>query len=833
VTDGPTWTILIPTLGQRAALFERLMAVLLPQLEPHEGRVRVVAWWNNGEPSLASIRQAMVQETTSDYVSFVDDDDLVPEYFVDEVMTALSSWPDYVGWQTHYTSNGVDHGLVDHSLRHGGWAERKNPYALLRDITHINPMRTEVAKRGDFRKGARLGKPEDRPWVDQIRRTGLLQTEVYVDKVMYEYLWRNDTSAWRKPSRIDRRPSVRPVVDSPYFSWHPSSAGTTAPIMTARTSSGLSTARGDSMADLLIIIPTRGRPQNMRRVIDAWKATNAFEVATVLFAIDNDDPERDAYLAEITDADLDLGVVITQADRLPMAPRTNAEAAQAADLFFALGSAGDDHVPETVGWAQRYLAELRDMRAGIVYGDDGFQGAKLCTEWAMTSNIVTALGGRLVPAPVDHLYADNSVLELGKGATCIKHLADVKIRHVHPVAGHGSWNEEGYARVNAKEKYAKDGAIFQQWRKKGLAGDASLVRSLGGRRVDQTRLRHRSGLGLTRGGNIQSRPSTRLDPNRRRKERPVMSLPRRIRDVRGLTSDDAMLALADMAIQVPAEHAIVELGVYQGKTALAMAWGAAQGAGAHVYGVDPWELAESASEHPVDPRYRKWPTFNSPGARRWAEWNVKALGYSSKVTLIQGFSAEVGKQWGGPPVGLLFVDGDHRYHAVLADVAAWEPHLVHGATVVIDDYESSHPEVIKAVNDLVEAGVLEPVQIFHGRMAVTRIGPWKGPLSAPEVTSTVELGTEVVELPEADSLLDQVVDQDAKQPAPEAEYEPDERLIVMPKEAEALGDTGLQGARIEELNLAQLKALAKARGIVLGARKDKKDLILDALRAGQ
>lgn len=891
VVDAPTWTILIPTLGQRATLFQRLMAVLLPQLEPYEGRVRVVAWWNNGEPALSAIRHQLVQDTTTDYVSFADDDDLVPEYFVAEVMAALDQWPDYVGWQTRYSSNGVDHGLVDHSLAHGGWREEKNPYRLLRDITHINPMRTDVAKMGDFRRGVRPGRPEDRPWVDQIRKTGLLQTEVYIDKIMYDYLWRRDTSAWQKPHRIDRRPAVRPTVDSSYFSWHPGSAGIEAPAMASRHTTSLRVNGGDLLqGGLLIIIPTRGRPQNMRRVIDAWKRTNAFEVASVLFAIDNDDPDRDAYLIEIADEDLALGVCVTQADRLPMALRTNAEAAVAAGLFFALGSAGDDHVPETPGWAQRYLAELRDLRAGIVYGDDGYQGVKLCTEWAMTSNIVTALGGRLVPAPVDHLYADNAVLELGKAAGCIRHLPDVKITHVHPAAGHAEAQDEGYLRVNAREKYAKDGATFKTWMKTQLPGDASLVRALGGHRVQRIiGTQHRSRLGLGKGGEIRSRPSTQLDPNRKQARRPKMSIPRRIREVRGLTSDDAMVALADMAAQVPAGRAIVELGVYLGKTALAMAWGASQGGGAHVYGVDPWELAETAFEHPVDPVYRKWPTFNSPGARSWAEWHVQALGYSSKISLVHGFSAEVGKQYGGPPVGLLFVDGDHRYDAVRADVAAWAPHLAEDAVIVFDDYESSHPDLIRAVDDMVEDQILCPVQVFHGRLAVTKIGPEfeirggytdededpnpggncaagvpcppfedvtldvtaTAPIghflvegrtaeehalegdcavcqSATQPTAITSEGVQVVDLPEP-SFVEHVLEAtDPSNPLSEDTVRA-ARLLVQKDELEGVA----AGTSIEELTLAQLKALAKHREIVLGARKDKKDLILDALRRGQ
>ena len=45
--------------------------------------------------------------------------------------------------------------------------------------------------------------------------------------------------------------------------------------------------------DLLVIIPTRGRPQAIPEIIQAWDDTGA--TADVLFAVDTDDPELAAY----------------------------------------------------------------------------------------------------------------------------------------------------------------------------------------------------------------------------------------------------------------------------------------------------------------------------------------------------------------------------------------------------------------------------------------------------------------------------------------------------------------------------------------------------------
>ena len=56
---GMTWTILIATLGQRRQMLARLLDVLMPQVDAHEG-VKVLAHFDNGETDLAVKRQALL-----------------------------------------------------------------------------------------------------------------------------------------------------------------------------------------------------------------------------------------------------------------------------------------------------------------------------------------------------------------------------------------------------------------------------------------------------------------------------------------------------------------------------------------------------------------------------------------------------------------------------------------------------------------------------------------------------------------------------------------------------------------------------------------------------
>src|SRR5690349_10714638 len=162
---GPTWGTPVPTIGRREELSGRLLDRLLPQLDAHDGRVRVIAWRNAGDPRLAVIRDTMVATAGAEYVSFVDDDDLVAPHFVDAIVEQLAKRPDHVGFKVSYCVNGAQREIVDHSLRHGRW-HRNADGMLVRDFTHLDPVRREHAGRGRFAQ-AKPWRPEDRAWVKQ------------------------------------------------------------------------------------------------------------------------------------------------------------------------------------------------------------------------------------------------------------------------------------------------------------------------------------------------------------------------------------------------------------------------------------------------------------------------------------------------------------------------------------------------------------------------------------------------------------------------------------------------------------------------------------------
>lgn len=216
------WTILVATVGQRRVEFRRLLDELLPQVEPYDGKVTVCALYNNGERPLGDVRQDLIEHATSRYVSFVDDDDRLPSYHVERVMSCLDGDVDYVGWRMQTYVDGQQLAPTFHSIQYTSWSSGRQGH--YRDISHLNPIRRTLALKGDFRRG---DPPEDVSWSDQLR--GQVKTECYLDDVMYFYHSSSSDTLWRLGDRNRlwrRRPKQNGqlVVEHPYFSYHPASS---------------------------------------------------------------------------------------------------------------------------------------------------------------------------------------------------------------------------------------------------------------------------------------------------------------------------------------------------------------------------------------------------------------------------------------------------------------------------------------------------------------------------------------------------------------------------------------------------------------------------------
>lgn len=172
------WTICIATNTHRRKELERLMKVLSPQVDKYKGQIEILVFFNNFEYSLGYLRQCLLQEARGEYICHIDDDDMVPEDYCDTIFPLLDG-TDYIGFRVDFYDKGQKMKPVYHSLKYEYWYEDEKGY--YRGITHLNPIRTELARQSFFPINFNVG--EDAEWA----RNAHAKTEHFIDRPMYYY----------------------------------------------------------------------------------------------------------------------------------------------------------------------------------------------------------------------------------------------------------------------------------------------------------------------------------------------------------------------------------------------------------------------------------------------------------------------------------------------------------------------------------------------------------------------------------------------------------------------------------------------------------------------
>ena len=118
----------------------------------------------------------------------------------------------------------------------------------------------------------------------------------------------------------------------------------------------------------------------------------------------------------------------------------------------------------------------------------------------------------------------------------------------------------------------------------------------------------------------------------------------------------------------------VELGTWLGASAIPVARAIRRWRGTLTC-VDTW----SGDIHEV--------RENSPWMLVACARNLSSSGVSANVRLVHATSLEAARCW-TQPIDYLYVDADHSYEAVKADLQAWGPYVKPGGVILGDDYEN-------------------------------------------------------------------------------------------------------------------------------------------------
>ena len=202
-----SWQILILSQASRQEMYDQLVDELQQQIDRrfikfqgYRREVEISTRDYDITLSLGTNRQIMLERADAEYVSFFDDDDWPAPNFVERIFRLLDR--DYVGFrvQTYCAHlNFCEYGNTYHSLEYGKWD--RNGMDFLRDISHLNPIRRELALR--FPMSGGYG--EDCRWANGLRALDCVKTEHYIPEVMYHYIWRavkNDETDATDPRRL-------------------------------------------------------------------------------------------------------------------------------------------------------------------------------------------------------------------------------------------------------------------------------------------------------------------------------------------------------------------------------------------------------------------------------------------------------------------------------------------------------------------------------------------------------------------------------------------------------------------------------------------------------
>lgn len=232
------------------------------------------------------------------------------------------------------------------------------------------------------------------------------------------------------------------------------------------------------MADVAIIVPSRGRPERLHTMLHAALVNASLELE-VWIGLDDDDTSE---YHDTIDSAFGNGadVYVQRMPRRSLSSWTNllAERCLRTDGAPAyLVSLGDDHVPRTASWDLLLVKALSELDGpGFAYGNDLLQGSALPTAWMASAAAVRALGWMMLPS-CEHLFVDNAILTLGQATNRLAYVPGVIIEHVHPNAGKAVM-DQSYQQSNRLEQYRRDGAAYETWRDGQLARDAATLSAL-------------------------------------------------------------------------------------------------------------------------------------------------------------------------------------------------------------------------------------------------------------------------------------------------------------------------------------------------------------------
>ncbi len=183
-------SVLIATIDSRREVFGNLL-IYLNNIKIND--VEIISLCDNKEMNIGAKRNELLKMATGEYVCFIDDDDWIPSDYFKQIMEGINKGVDCVGFQVNYTVDNNQPILCDLSNQWDGWHDNMGGFRYVRCPNHLSPMKREHALQIGY-PDIRFG--EDADFSLRLKASGLLQTEHYIPKVMYDYQFKNEPNKY-------------------------------------------------------------------------------------------------------------------------------------------------------------------------------------------------------------------------------------------------------------------------------------------------------------------------------------------------------------------------------------------------------------------------------------------------------------------------------------------------------------------------------------------------------------------------------------------------------------------------------------------------------------
>ena len=176
-----TFLILICTLPERANKLKRLTLELDRQKVKYKGLVDYKIHDAGRMMPTGRKRNQLIEQSFSEYFSFIDDDDMVSKDYIEQIMTATEKNPDVITFREWMTTNGANR--ENFTIKLGSRYEQRDGH-YYRFPNHLCVFKREKVKHIKFPD---QWLQEDYQWAKNIHDRKLLQTEVHIEAELYHY----------------------------------------------------------------------------------------------------------------------------------------------------------------------------------------------------------------------------------------------------------------------------------------------------------------------------------------------------------------------------------------------------------------------------------------------------------------------------------------------------------------------------------------------------------------------------------------------------------------------------------------------------------------------